>query len=76
MLPLLAIAALLLSACQPVNLTPTTPAEPTAAQPTLPPTAAPTDAPTEVPTAAPVEKVKISLWLQSDAIGSEGSFTL
>jgi raffinose/stachyose/melibiose transport system substrate-binding protein len=73
-LPLLAITALLLSACQPAA-TPTPTAEPIAEQPTLPPTAAPTDAPTEVPTAAPAEKVKISLWLQSDAIGSEGSFT-
>ena len=72
-LPLLAIAALLLSACQPaVTATPTTaPVE----QATLPPTVAPTEKPTDAPTAAPVEKVKISLWLQEDKIGANGSFT-
>ena len=35
----------------------------------------PADTPTNVPPTAPAEKAKISLWLQDDKIGAEGSFT-
>jgi raffinose/stachyose/melibiose transport system substrate-binding protein len=74
-LPLLAIAALLLSACQPAATPAAVPTDPPAQPATLAPTEAATEAPTEVPTSAPVEKTKISLWLQEDKIGAEGSFT-